>query len=66
MLWQHGTKGERRTLMSMDRYLERTLTGDQGKLICHTCNRLAPVLVAVGKIFACERCARSFEEDDGT
>jgi len=52
--------------MDMDRYLERTLTGDQGKLICHACNRLASVLVAVEKTFVCERCARSFEEDDGT
>lgn len=52
--------------MTMDRYLERALTGNQGKLICHCCGKLAPVLVAVGKLFACDRCAKSLEEDDGT
>jgi hypothetical protein len=52
--------------MDMDRYLERALDGSQGKLICHVCGRLMPVLIKVGKLFACDLCAKSFEEDDET
>lgn len=52
--------------MNMDRYLDRLLGGSQGKLICHVCSRLMPVLIKVGKLYVCDLCAKTFEEDDGT
>jgi hypothetical protein len=50
----------------MDRYLERTLSGEQGKLICHGCGRLMPVLIKLEKMFVCDLCEKKLEEDDGT
>ena len=52
--------------MNMDRYLERTLDGSQGKLICHGCGKLMPVLIKIGEMFVCDLCEEKLEEDDGT
>jgi len=52
--------------MNMDRYLERTLSGEQGKLICHCCGKLRALLIKKGEVFVCNYCEDRFEEDDGT
>ena len=49
--------------MNMDRYLDKTLGGQQGKLICQLCNRLVPVLVKKEDLYVCDLCEKRMEEE---
>jgi len=50
--------------MDMDRYLEKTLSGQQGKLICQGCGRLMSVLTKIDGKYFCYICEKLVEEND--
>jgi hypothetical protein len=50
--------------MNMDRYLEQTLGGYKGKLICQNCSRLMPILTERNGKFVCDLCEKRMEEED--
>lgn len=50
--------------MDMGSYLEQTLGGYKGKLICEGCGRLMPVLAEVNNKYVCDLCEKRMEEED--
>ena len=49
--------------MNMGRYLEKTLGGETGKLVCQCCGRLIAILARVDDKYICDLCKKRMEEE---